>query len=160
MTPVRWHRIEHLYHSAREREESQRVAFLEEACAGDEDLRQEIESLLAEEKREAGFLESPALEIAAKEMARDGTRSLLGQRLGSYQVACLLGKGGMGEVWKARDPRVGDVVPTREVVQLQLARQGSQRRVARARPRQIQLPQLVAGREVRDSFVGDWRSGE
>ena len=50
MTPDRWQRIEELYHSAREREESQRVAFLNEACAGDEALRREIESLLAEEK--------------------------------------------------------------------------------------------------------------
>ena len=66
MTPDRWQKIEQLYHSARGRDESQRVAFLEEACAGDEVLRQEIESLLAEEKRGAGLLESPALEIAAK----------------------------------------------------------------------------------------------
>src|SRR5437016_179932 len=106
MTPDRWQKVEQLYHSAREREESQRVAFLEEACAGDEALRREIESLLAEEKREADFLESPALEIAAKEMARDRTRSLLGQRLGSYQVACLLGKGGTGEVYQAHDTKL------------------------------------------------------
>ena len=106
MTPDRWQRIEELYHSTREREESQRVAFLEEACAGDEALRQEIESLLAEEKREAGFLESPALEIAAKEMAQDRTRSMLGQRLGTYQVLSLLGAGGMGEVYQAHDTKL------------------------------------------------------
>src|SRR6266705_1940360 len=106
MTPDHWKKIEELYHTAREREESQRVAFLNEACAGDEALRQEIESLLAEEKREAGFLESPALEIAAKEMAQDQTRSLLGQRLGTYQVLSLLGAGGMGEVYRARDSKL------------------------------------------------------
>jgi hypothetical protein len=50
MTPDRWQKIEELYHSAREREGSQRIAFLNEACAGDEMLRREIESLLAEEK--------------------------------------------------------------------------------------------------------------
>ena len=44
--PDRWQKIEELYHSAREKEESQRVAFLNEACAGDEALRQEIESLV------------------------------------------------------------------------------------------------------------------
>src|SRR5438046_916603 len=106
MTPDRWQKVEELYHSAREREESQRVAFLEEACAGDEALRQEIESLLAEEKEAKGFLESPALEIAAKKMAQDQTRSLLGQRLGSYQVLSLLGAGGMGEVYRARDTKL------------------------------------------------------
>ena len=67
MTPDRWQRIEELYHSARDREGSVRIAFLNEACAGDEALRQEIESLLAEEKEAKGFLESPALEIAAKQ---------------------------------------------------------------------------------------------
>src|SRR5438046_8890263 len=106
MMPDRWQKVEELYHSAREREESQRVAFLEEACEGDEALRREVESLLAEEKRAEGFLESPALEIAAKKMAQDQTRSLLGQRLGSYQVLSLLGAGGMGDVYRARDRRL------------------------------------------------------
>ena len=50
MATDRWKKIEEVYHTAREREESQRVAFLNKACAGDEVLRQEIESLLAEEK--------------------------------------------------------------------------------------------------------------
>src|SRR5438309_269840 len=106
MMPDRWQKIEELYHSAREKEECQRVAFLEEACGGDEALRREIESLLAEEEKGAKFMDSPALEVAAKEMAQDRTRSLLGQRLGSYQVACLLGKGGMGEVYQARDTKL------------------------------------------------------
>src|SRR5438552_2768206 len=106
MMPDRWQRIEELYHSAREREESQRVAFLEGACEGDEALRREVESLLAEEKRSEGFLESPALEIAAKKIAQDQTRSLLGQRLGSYQVLSLLGAGGMGEVYRAHDTKL------------------------------------------------------
>src|SRR6266704_1640035 len=106
MTPARWQKIEELYHSAREREGSQRVAFLEEACEGDEALRREVESLLAEEKRAEGFLESPALEIAAKKIAQDQTRSLLGQRLGSYQVLSLLGAGGMGEGYQAHDTKL------------------------------------------------------
>src|SRR6266404_1629344 len=80
--------------------------LLEEACAGDEALRREIESLLAEENGSEGFLESPALEIAAKKIAQDQTRSLLGQRLGSYQVLSLLGAGGMGEVYRARDTKL------------------------------------------------------
>jgi len=59
MTPDRWKKIEELYHTARECEGSQRVAFLNEACAGDEALRREIESLLAEEKEAKGFLNHP-----------------------------------------------------------------------------------------------------
>src|ERR1043166_5104517 len=106
MTPDRWQRIEEIYHSAQEREGGQRIAFLNEACAGDEALRQEVESLLAEENGAKSLLESPALEIAAKEMAHDQTRSMLGQRLGSYQVISLLGAGGMGEVYKAHDTKL------------------------------------------------------
>ena len=47
MTPERWRQIEHVYLSTLEREESQRSSFLKEACAGDEELRKEVESLLA-----------------------------------------------------------------------------------------------------------------
>ena len=93
MTPDCWQKVEELYHPAREREESQWIAFLNEVCAGDEALRREIESLLAQEKEATGFLESPALEVAAKKMVQDQARFLLGQRLGSYQVLSLLGAG-------------------------------------------------------------------
>ena len=47
MTPERWRQIEQIYHSTLECEESQRPSFLKEACAGDEELRKEVESLLA-----------------------------------------------------------------------------------------------------------------
>ena len=60
MTPDRWRKSEELYHSARKREENERIAFLNEACVASEALRQEIEPLLAEEKEPQGFLESPA----------------------------------------------------------------------------------------------------
>ena len=58
--PERWREIERLYHATLEREQGQRAAFLEEACAGDESLRQEVESLLAQEGATGSFLESPA----------------------------------------------------------------------------------------------------
>ena len=71
MTPERWQQIEKIYHSALELEESQRAAFLEEACAGDEVLRQEVESLLRSEPSGDRFIEEPALEVAAKMMAHE-----------------------------------------------------------------------------------------
>ena len=71
MTSDRWQRIEALYHSAREREGSQRVAFLKETCAGDAALRREVESLLARENQVEDFLESPALAEAAKALAAE-----------------------------------------------------------------------------------------
>jgi eukaryotic-like serine/threonine-protein kinase len=102
----RWQQIEQLYHSALEREGNQRAAFLREACAGDDALRQEVESLLAQEKG-AGFLEAPALEAAAKIFDEDPGASLIGRQIGSYQVVWLLGAGGMGEVYQARDTKLG-----------------------------------------------------
>jgi len=62
MTPERWRQVQQIYHSTLEREESQRSSFLAEACAGDEELRREVESLLAHKEQSESFSEVPALE--------------------------------------------------------------------------------------------------
>jgi hypothetical protein len=74
MNSDRWQEIERLYHSALERPESQRRAFVEEACGGDSALRDEAESLLAEGGHGASIIESPALEVAAKALAEDNSQ--------------------------------------------------------------------------------------
>ena len=107
MTSDRWRRIEELYHSAREREGSQRAAFLKEACAGDDALRREVESLLAQEKGLEGFLNDSALAEAAKRLVEDRGRSWVGRQIGSYQVLSFLDAGGMGEVYQAHDTKLG-----------------------------------------------------
>src|SRR5260370_19625200 len=89
----RWQQIEELYHAAREDR-----TVLDKA---DPELRREVEALLAQEKG-AGFLESPALEVAAQQFAADRGQDLIGQRIGSYQIVSLLGAGGMGEVYCAK----------------------------------------------------------
>ena len=107
MTPERWQQINQLYYASLEREASQRGVFLKEACAGDEDLRREVESLLAHQQQAQGFIEAPALEAAAKELSRDQAQPLVGRQISSYTVLSLLGAGGMGEVYLARDTRLG-----------------------------------------------------
>ena len=107
MDPERWKQIEHIYHRALECEQSQRSAFLLEACGGDSELRQEVESLLAHEPEAEDFIEAPALEVAAKGLAKDQVNSLIGRLLGSYKILSLLGAGGMGEVYRAQDTKLG-----------------------------------------------------
>ncbi len=102
----RWQQVERLYHAALEREPESRAAFLDEACAGDAELRSEVESLLGYEERAARFIESPALEVAAGLMAEDKTPTMSGRTISHYKIISSLGAGGMGEVYLAQDTRL------------------------------------------------------
>jgi eukaryotic-like serine/threonine-protein kinase len=98
MQPERWNRIERLYHAALEHEPGGRTAFLTEACP-DADVRREVESLLSFDGA-GSVLERPAWEESLR----------AGERVGPYEILDRIGKGGMGEVWKARDTRLGRMV--------------------------------------------------
>ena len=89
--------------------EEARPAFLESNCQGDEELRREVESLLAYDQQAQQFIDRPAMQLAAEKLASEPA-SLLGRKLGPYQIQVLLGSGGMGDVYRARDTRLNRIV--------------------------------------------------
>jgi len=109
MTSNRWEEINRLYNAAVEVEEKERTTFLENACEGDQELLREVESLLAYDQQAQQLLDRPAMQMAAEKLAGEPP-SLVGRKLGPYQIQDVLGAGGMGEVYKARDTRLNRTV--------------------------------------------------
>jgi eukaryotic-like serine/threonine-protein kinase len=107
MTPERYRQVGDLYHAALEVDSGARVAFLERACAGDEELRHEVESLIESHNQSADFIAAPALSVAAKLLTEKESDALTGQTIAHYRVLSLLGAGGMGRVYMAEDAELG-----------------------------------------------------
>ena len=101
-----WLDVERLFHAALALPAHRRTAFLDDSCAGNEGLKRDVQSLLDESSAD-DFLEQPVLDAGATRLTSSSHASLIGRRLSEYDITARIGAGGMGDVYRARDVKLG-----------------------------------------------------
>ena len=107
MTPERWQQVKEIFNSAIAQGPEERSSFISQACSGDAELRNEVESLIAAHEQTGDFIDQPAFEVAASLLAGERAELTPGYSIGSYEVLSFISRGGMGEVYLAEDKRLG-----------------------------------------------------
>jgi serine/threonine-protein kinase len=106
MKPERWKQVDELLEAALDRPANERASFLDRACAGDLELRRELESLIISDGQAESFIESPPARVAANLFTDEQPKPGKGERIAHYEILALIGSGGMGEVYLAHDTKL------------------------------------------------------
>ncbi len=116
MSNDRWQRVEEVFDRAIELEKEDRASYLDHACAGDPDLRREVEEMLAADSARSHSLTNVVARAAGQALAPTSVGSsdippdLTGRQIGSYQITGRIAAGGMGVVYQARDTQLDRTV--------------------------------------------------
>jgi eukaryotic-like serine/threonine-protein kinase len=150
----RWARVKAVFCDALDRPPSERTAFLAGACADDQSIRREVQSLLDSDGVAGSFIETPAADLLKQSTKDQPTASELasGSFLGPYEIVGFLGAGGMSQVYRGRDSRLGRIVAIK-VVGGASADPGAERRLLREARHASSLahPHICTIHEVEDS---------
>src|SRR5687767_1901277 len=107
VNPGHWQQVKEVFEGALERPSKERSRFIDIACAGDASLREEVTSLLRSYEEADSFMELPAIAAAAESLVSEQIKPLVGQMVDHYEITALIGEGGMGEVYLAKDTTLG-----------------------------------------------------
>jgi eukaryotic-like serine/threonine-protein kinase len=171
MDKARWERIKRIFEEARELDPARREAFLSEECPDDPNLRSEIRSLLSQSAESQAQLESPAMELAARDLADEKATApqpdLAGSSLLHYRIEAKIGEGGMGIVYRARDERLKRSVAIKALPHgLVLDRESRKRFIQEARAASaLSHPNIITIHDIpsdgsRDFIVMEYIAGQ
>jgi eukaryotic-like serine/threonine-protein kinase len=131
MNPERWEVVKEVFEAALELDPEQHAPYLDRACAGDAEVRREVEAMLIADGQAGPFIDTPVFATAQDLLADDESGSPLPAAIGRYTILSRLGAGGMGEVYLAEEATLGRRVALKVLAPYAIAQSGAMERFMR-----------------------------